>query len=500
MRRNNIYNRFGWKWILPLLLLIPVAACNEKADPSTDIDTTSLAVSSFSIKLNREISGLDSVYFAIDLDHGVIYNPDSLAPGTPINRLVATIGYSSAVDKAVIVMENDTATNEINYMKNPTDSIDFTGKVTFTLSKGDFSKSYRIKVNVHNEYADSLRWDEFAMAKLPSRLSDPVAQKTVTMADTTAVCLIQEKDGSFTMSASHNLIDNIWDKKEVSLPFTPDISSFTAAENKIYILNDKRELYEGDLTGAWTNTGRVWESIIGGYLNTVVGLESNGATTVFAQYPQTDLDTSAPVPATFPHTGYSTFVTLKNKWTNSPVAFFVGGRQSDGALSNDTWAFDGENWVTLNDGDVPELEGATIVPYYYYRTTTSGNTLVEFNVWMLLGGKTKDGYNRDVYISYNNSVNWAKGSELMQLPKEFPAMSNCDNIVMSTEKKANIANNWKIVKRSGKKQRLPYQVDGETIIWECPYIYLIGGIGEDGKLCNSIWRGVLSRLTFVPII
>ena len=51
-----------------------------------------------------------------------------------------------------------------------------------------------------------------------------------------------------------------------------------------------------------------------------------------------------------------------------------------------------------------------------------------------------------------------------------------------------------------RQQRIPWQVEGGIITWECPYIYLIGGYGPDGKLYDTIWRGVLNRLTFTPII
>ncbi|MDE7443730.1 MAG: hypothetical protein K2M65_06190, partial [Muribaculaceae bacterium] len=35
--------------------------------------------------------------------------------------------------------------------------------------------------------------------------------------------------------------------------------------------------------------------------------------------------------------------------------------------------------------------------------------------------------------------------------------------------------------------------------WECPYIYVFGGYDADGKLQNTVWRGVINRLSFKPI-
>lgn len=35
--------------------------------------------------------------------------------------------------------------------------------------------------------------------------------------------------------------------------------------------------------------------------------------------------------------------------------------------------------------------------------------------------------------------------------------------------------------------------------WDCPYIYLFGGTDLTGTLNDSVWRGVLNRLTFKPL-
>ena len=36
--------------------------------------------------------------------------------------------------------------------------------------------------------------------------------------------------------------------------------------------------------------------------------------------------------------------------------------------------------------------------------------------------------------------------------------------------------------------------------WECPYIYLYGGDNASGSLNPQVWRGVINRLTFKPLI
>ena len=359
------------------------------------------------------------------------------------------------------------------------------------------SKTYRIKVNVHKENPDSLVWTDLAKAKLPSRLPDPVAQRTVKLGNR-AVCLVQENDGTYTISASSDLYNNIWQSRRVSFPFTPKVETFTASDSELYMLSDDGTLYHSNDLATWTSTGQRWSSLIGAYVSTVVGLTTEGDKTVFAQYPAGDLN-AAEAPADFPRSGTSNFVTLQNKWTSSPVAFFTGGTKTDGSLSDTTWAFDGAEWIRLSQGGIPALDGSSIIPYYAYRKNSAGDGFNEFTVWMLLGGRKTDGsFNRTVYISYDNGVNWSKGNELLQLPEMIPTMTRCDNVVMGTVKSSDLADAWKVVKRS--PRRIKYEVDGETITWECPYIYLFGGYDTDNRLYNTIWQGVLTKLTFAPVI
>ena len=125
--------------------------------------------------------------------------------------------------------------------------------------------------------------------------------------------------------------------------------------------------------------------------------------------------------------------------------------------------------------------------------------MIEYSVWMLLGGRNEDGsFNRTVYISYNNGVNWTTGTSSLQLPKEIPAMVNIDNIVSEHTMSANVSDIWK--KTSYAPQRIKVETDGDIIRWECPYIYLFGGYAPDGNLYDTVWQGVLTRLTFTPII
>lgn len=471
---------------------------SEEIDPY--LTPVNVAVTSFSLTEDKNVMAhLDSVFFSIDLDNGVIFNADSLPVGTKINKLIPEIKYSNYVNGAVIKMEGgDTRTGEVDYITSATDSIDFTGKVTLSLSIGYASgdtirKDYQIKVLVHKEKKDSLVWGDKAMAKLPSRYANPKNQKSLDFKGM-AVSLIEESDGSYTYATSTDLYENSWQKAQISFAFTPDTRSLTATDRCLNILDSNGNLYESTDGKTWNATGEKWISVIGAYKDTAVGLKQTTNGISYAQYPLKNLN-QCQVDAEFPISGTSNFVILENKWTSSPVGFCVGGKMSNGSLTDATWAFDGANWVKLAKGGIPAVEGASLIPYYNYRNTQSDWTQTEYNVWMVIGGTKSDNtLNRTVYISYDNGVSWSKGNEQLQLPEEIPTMTGCDNVVMYSQKKAAISDYWT---RAGGSTP---SVDGDYIIWECPYIYLLGGKNENGNLQNSIWRGVLARFTFTPII
>ncbi|MDE5791667.1 MAG: hypothetical protein K2H96_10630 [Muribaculaceae bacterium] len=494
--------------LISAVMVMGIASCNKKDDDPDDETATivylpNVAVTSFKLKADKNVmANLDSVFFTIDLEHGVIYNADSLPKGTPINKLVPSISYSSYITSASIIMKGGTTRNDtVNYVKNPGDSIDFTGNVSLVIATAndEMKKTYTLKVNVHKQEPDSLVWNEMAVAQLPSRLSSPRNQKTVEL-NGTAVTLIEEKDGSLTISTSSDLYNNVWTKNAVTLPFQPEVRSLTASSSALYLLDSTGSLYTSADGLSWTSTGEFWNKIIGGYGDTAIGLKTTSSGLCYAQYPLKNLEEKA-VDTDFPIGGHSNFVVHSNKWTSSPVGFFCGGEKADGSLSDAVWAFDGSNWIPLSEGSFPAMKGASLIPYYAFRTTTSSALKpTELEVWMILGGETSDGsFNRTLYISYDNGVNWRKGDTLLQLPDVIPAMTECDNIVLDTEKDTQLSDAWKVM-ASNKPAKVKWNIDGNTLYWDCPFIYLIGGFAPDRSLYDTIWRGALNRLQDAPII
>ena len=500
VKPNLITRNFLLGCLLSLTTFFMIS-CNEKSkeDEEVYVVPSSVAVTSFKIKQDASVmNNLDSVFFSIDLNRGVIFNADSLPKGTDVSNLCVSIAYAEAVESAVITLPD----KEINYKTNPSDSIDFTKRVILTLKadNGKVSRDYLIKVNVHQANPDSLMWDRLAVSKLPSRHTAPRNQKTVTQGEK-ALCLIEENDGSHTLAVTSNPAAADWSRNEIALPFTPDIRSFAATTKSLYLLDDSGELYESADGTSWTSCATTWECITGSYGDRLLGLRIQDGIRLHCSWPRTTAESEAE--ADFPVEDASNLGLIYTKWADNPTAIIVGGRTAAGETLNSTWAYDGNSWARISLKGLPAVTGASLVPYFAYRRTAVTWIQTEFSVWLLLGGRLADGSpNRDAYISYDGGINWTKGRSMLQLPEFIPQLTQADNIVMTTPKSADLSDAWEgaPTRKVPTTMRIKYDIDGYDINWECPYIYLIGGFTPEGILSDEIWRGVLARLTFAPLI
>lgn len=148
----------------------------------------SVMVNSFNLVANDSImSNLDSLFFAIDLDKAEIFNPDSLPKGIIIGKTPVEIGLPG-VSEATITMPTGKGdeTTTVDYLNNKTDSIDFSkGSVKLTLKSynGKVSRTYTIKVNIHQLEPDSLTWDKVGVRTMPGALNNITDSRTLAFND-----------------------------------------------------------------------------------------------------------------------------------------------------------------------------------------------------------------------------------------------------------------------------------------------------------------------------
>lgn len=487
------------------MLIGTLSSCNKKTETEEEIymPASSVAVTNFSLKSKSGSKvKVDSVFFSIDLNRGVIFNADSLPVGTDVTRLVPVISYASSASAVTLTQTGGKQTGEIDYKSHPNDSVDFSGKVVLKITAEDktTTRSYDIKVNVHKVEPDSLVWDRLAVTPMPSRKGSPKSQKTIKYNDTT-YSLIQESDDTYTMAVATDLLAGEWSKNELTPDFEPDIRTFNATAEQMYILDVSGVLHSSADGVLWDNTGAIWNNIIGAYGDVLLGIRNDGGTLKYCFWPSDAGYAESAISNDFPVAEYTDFVQFSNRWTTLPIGFMVGGRLADGSYTDKTWGFDGDHWAVLSEGMTPFVAGATLVPYYVYRKTNSTLVQKEFSVWLLIGGRRSDGnFNRTIYASYDNGVNWYAVDTQMQLPDHFPNLMNMDGIMIEWPKQASLTGNW--TSTPGRAipglARVKYEVEDYEVYWDCPYIYIFGGLKEGLTLSDEIWRGVLNRLTFVP--
>lgn len=490
------------------VLMITAVSCNSKTeDDESEITVTPaiVAVKNFYLQKNDSVMAyLDSVSFTIDLNHGVIFNADSLPLGTDISRLVPSITFANVMSKAELVFfkEGSTESTTINYLTNPEDSVDFTSpvKLNVTAQDGINSFSYTIKVNVHRQIPDSLVWGKLAVSELPSRYVNPLAQKTI-LHNGTVYCLILENNEEYTLSTTTDLNSGQWNKQSFDPGFYPDVESLVATEESFYLSNVYGDLYSSYDMATWAETGETWTNIYGAYGNVILGVKRDGSTYYHTQYPKEEGFEETELEEGFPLFNASPLGMIETKWADKPMAILACGMTIARNICKNVWAYDGTKWAVINSDSLPYLESPMLARYVAYRATQSVLTQREFDVWLLFGGMDFDGImNRDVYLSYDNGVHWQKAPVGMQLPETFPDVVGSNVIVDYSMLSSDLSDAWTL--QNDVKTKSGYEINGFVISWQCPYMYIFGGYFPfpDNSLNSSIYRGVLQRLQFTPDI
>ena len=408
-------------YILTAAFASSFVACNKDSDEPVS-SSSNVMVSSFSLAENDEIlKNLDSVFFTIDLVDAKIYNADSLPYGTDVSRLIVNIGTMGSSKAELRVPRKGQSDSIINYIKNPTDSIDFSnGAVTLHLVAldGTTQRDYSISVNVHKVKPDSLFWNKLSKNKLPTLLSNPSAQKTVVYKNK-AVC-ISGTHPQYTLATIDNPSNFYWDMTDISFSFIPDLNSLNATDNALYILDTDGNLYSSADGANWSACNEQWHHIYGGYEDKLVGVKEIDGKYYHITYPAT---TTSLVDDECPVSGTSPFVFLYSEWESTPQAFVIGGRRSDGKIVGDMWGFDGSTWAKISQKGVYAREEMTFFAYYTFKTDTDNWTTTKYPTLVAFGGFDQEGYpGKNVYISIDMGINWKLADDLMQLPDYIPEM------------------------------------------------------------------------------
>lgn len=509
--------RFGSYLSIAAALSTGLTACNDDSNNSLTTDDTgytsetmysSTAITSFNLKANSKVlANLDSIFFTIDLEGGRIFNADSLPYGTDISKLIPNIGTSGS-SKIEILIRNSSVMKDttITYSSSMRDSIDFAagGVIARVTSLNEqYTQQYSIKVNVHKVKSDSLVWDRIAWQQLPG---NPESQRTLIHGD---------KIYSFLLDAGGNcriaVMDNPSEPMAVSatanMPAGLDLRSIVSNGNEFFALDNNGVMYSSTDGVSWNGTGETWSHIYGAYESQILGVKKVGDDYYHVTYP--DNGTSAKVPADCPIDGTSDLIVMEaSKWADDPQAIFTGGKIANGNLTGATWAYDGSQWAKISMTPIDRAkEGMSLFPYFTFRKATNSWSVTKQMTLFATGGRLANGTtSKYVYISNDMGITWELAGDLMQLPSYIPSFFNADAIVWASELGSRGAGmGWNEMTTPAIPAWLMLPEEGGRAIspvttWDCPYIYLYGGENASGTLNPQVWRGVINRLTFKPLI
>ena len=93
--------------VVLLSSILPFTSCNKKDKDDDSVysystSTLTTLVTSFGLQADADVlASLDSVYFTVDYDRGLIYNADSLPVGTDISGLKVKVNFQNTVSSAI---------------------------------------------------------------------------------------------------------------------------------------------------------------------------------------------------------------------------------------------------------------------------------------------------------------------------------------------------------------------------------------------------------------
>lgn len=493
-----------------LMAMVGFTACNSDDDDSVfdTIDTSAefaCMINSFKLEANPNIlSNLDTVFFSIDLNAARIFNADSLPLGTRVDSLGVSMTFSSVSKAEIIMPGNDGKDTTINFLEaENTPAIDFSrGYITVHLESANTmaKRDYRVYLNVHKMKPDSLAWGDASFSAYPTTIPSPAALKAVEYKGD-ALCFATGA-GKATRATSSNPGLRDWTIENVNIPSSLDINSITASDDALYAIDGGTLCKSSDAGSTWVSTGASMTHIFCTFDGSVAGVDrrSDGSY-VYVTYPAT---TETPVPDDAPVSATGAPLIFTTEWSDTPMAFVVGGRTASGDLTGATWAYDGSQWTSVSKSPLPSIAGVTMVPYFSFKVSAAW-VATKRSVLLAFGGTLADGtLSRTVYISFDLGVNWAKAGELMQLPAAIPSLTGAQALVFTQTLSSRAAAGWSSLELPQMPGWLAVQSESESGVkpitsWDCPYIYLFGGRDTAGNLNDKVWRGVINRLTFKPL-
>lgn len=278
--------------LLPFVILFSViflcASCLDDGDDMELVFYDDTAISAFSLgTLNRymtvksskgedstvvtEVKGRDYKFY-IDQISREIYNADSLPVGTDNKHVLCEITSKNSGIVVIKDMDSDT----LRYYSN-TDSIDFSEprEISVYDMGGTAKRTYKVSVNVHKEYADTLMWNLMGTEPELARLK---AMKAV---ENNGTIYVFGTDGNSTLTYYTDAADgHSWKLAGSNLNMMMPVESYknvAVKDGMIYMLCGNL-LIKSDDAATWeqVTTDAGISRLVGAGAKKLYGIDGNG--------------------------------------------------------------------------------------------------------------------------------------------------------------------------------------------------------------------------------
>lgn len=442
--------------IIPTILLLFSAAFLFTACLSDDTDSTTYygdtAITSFSLSYgNRNMHTLsyldsDSVYsdeldsaskyvFYIDQAKCEIYNPDSLPIWTDSKKILCTIGSKNSGTIVYKSLTSDT----LSYYSS-SDTIDFSQPREFRVysSDGTAYRKYTIKVNVHQEQADSFQWHQLAdnaeVAALEGMKAFEVNGK---------ILLFGKKGNDVVLYTTANTDGNSWSQQTISPALdTAVYKNIIKHGNSLYVVNKGQVMTSTDGT-TWKTvaTANGIDRFVAASTTELYGMNSSNTLVCSTDGGTTWNVESLDDDAKYLPVQNISYVTVAQSSNDSTDRVMLVGNRSNTDYSSDISAvvwnkvveYDNGSqknaWVYYNRAEdnkshlLPCMYNLTVIPYDGKMIAIGGNGIAASTV----SAFSKMYVSRDMGITWQNESVYAFPSKFSSSATSFTAISDSNN-------------------------------------------------------------------------
>lgn len=187
--------------------------------------------------------------FYIDQARREIYNPDSLPYGVDASKVICTISSKNSGTVTIKSMTSDS----LSYYSS-TDSIDFSQPRQFTVysNSGNYSRTYTIRVNVHQQRSGVFAWTGL---NADAALGALEAMKAVTTAD--RIFVFGKRNGQTRIYSRSTTADGAFAEVTPNVSLAADaFRNVVVKGNTLYLLNGGQMLRSDD-AATWIPMGTV---------------------------------------------------------------------------------------------------------------------------------------------------------------------------------------------------------------------------------------------------